>query len=265
MRGAHIIKFLDRSFNLDISVTCRIIEFFLAELKRRFDTGASPPFCVHFEMVPFRFPQKLRQMLTCFPSGSLRLEIGIQTLNPRIAALIGRPGYFEKNTCDPADELEVFDFLRNKTKAIVHADLIAGLPGEDLSSFAKGFDRLWLVQPTEIQLGILKRLPGTPISRYDVEYGMHYALEPPYEVLQTSAMPAHDLEKIKNFARFWEIIINRKNFTTIVAVLFPADKPVFFQFMAISNWLLEQFGRNWGIDRKDLQAALEKWKEYKKV
>jgi radical SAM superfamily enzyme YgiQ (UPF0313 family) len=261
MRGARTIKFLDRSFNLDTSVACRIIEFFLTELKtHQFNNNDSPPFCVHFEMVPFRFPNELRQLLKCFPVGSLRLEVGIQTLNPRTAALIGRPGYFGKNDYDPADELEALDFLRKETQALVHADLIAGLPGEDIFSFADGFDSLWLVQPAEIQLGILKCLPGTPISQHDSEYKMHYELYPPYEVLQTSTMSIDDLEKIKNFARFWEIIINRKNFTKEVAALFPWDKPVFFRFMAISDWLLKRFGRNWGIDRKELQAALKEWK-----
>jgi radical SAM superfamily enzyme YgiQ (UPF0313 family) len=260
MRRVRIIKFLDRSFNLDTSVACRIIEFFLTELKiHQLNSGRFPSFCVHFEMVPFRFPWELRQMLKCFPAGSLRLEIGIQTLNPRVAALIGRPGYFGKSHVEPIDELEALDFLQKETEALVHADLIAGLPGEDISSFAEGFDRLWLMQPAEIQLGILKCLPGTPISRYNAVYNMHYASGPPYEVLETSAMPAHDLDKIKNFARFWEIIINRKNFTKNVTALFPSDKPVFLRFMAVSAWLLERFGRNWGIDRKDLQAALEEW------
>jgi hypothetical protein len=43
--------------------------------------------------------------------------------------------------------------------------------------------------PHEIQVGILKRLRGTPIVRHDAEHGMVYAAEPPYEVLQTAAVP----------------------------------------------------------------------------
>ena len=53
---------------------------------------------------------------------------------------------------------------------IVHVDLIAGLPGEDVASFAQGFDRLWALQPHEIQVGILKRLRGTPIIRHTGPY-----------------------------------------------------------------------------------------------
>jgi hypothetical protein len=84
---------------------------------------------------------------------------------------------------------------------------------------------------------------------------MRYALDPPYEVLETAALPQGDLERIKNFARFWELIMNRGNFPE-TAPLFPPGEPVFDCFMALSERLLARFGRNWGIDRKDLRAAL---------
>ncbi|MDR3166718.1 MAG: DUF4080 domain-containing protein [Treponema sp.] len=241
-RGARTFKFLDRTFNLNIGQARRILEFFLDRLR--------PSLCVHFEMVPGRFPPELREILPRFPPGSLRLEVGIQTFNPETAALIGR-------SSDPEGELEVLRFLREGTHAIVHADLIAGLPGEDLASFAQGFDRLWAVRPTEIQPGILKRLPGTPLSRQDKDWDMVYSPQPPYEVLETAVLPVRDLDRLKNFARFWELIVNRGAFPDLAPALFPEGKPVFGPFMALSDWLLERFGRNWGIDRKELRAALE--------
>ncbi|WP_010256340.1 B12-binding domain-containing radical SAM protein [Treponema primitia] len=241
-RGARSFKFLDRTFNLDIERAGRILEFFLERLE--------PPMYVHFEMVPSRFPRELREALTRFPPGSLRLELGIQTLNRETAARIGRP-------VDPERELEVLDFLRRETQAIVHADLIAGLPGEDMASFARGFDRLWQVRPTEIQLGILKCLPGTAMNRHIEPFGMRFNPNPPYEVLETAVMPPEDLDRIKNFARFWELIVNRGVFPHELSALFPEGVPIFAPFMALSDRLLEQFGRNWGIDRRDLQSALK--------
>ncbi|MDR0721940.1 MAG: DUF4080 domain-containing protein [Treponema sp.] len=257
-RGARAFKFLDRSFNLDIPRAKRIMEVFLEHLKRSapFPVQGKPPLWVHFEMLPSRFPVELRELLTRFPPGTLRLEIGIQTFNPETAALIGRPS-------DPAQELEVLAFLREKTKAIVHADLIAGLPGEDLDSFAEGFDRLWAVRPTEIQLGILKCLPGTPLARRHAEYGIRFNPEPPYEVLETAALSTSDLDRIKNFARFWELIVNRGAFTELLPSLVPEGKAVFTAFMALSDWLLSRFQRNWGIDRKELGGALEEWVQFR--
>jgi radical SAM superfamily enzyme YgiQ (UPF0313 family) len=242
-RGARGFKFLDRTFNLDIERAGRILEIFLERL--------APGLYVHFEMVPSRFPRELREILTRFPPGSLRLELGIQTLNRETAARTGRAG-------DPERELETLDFLRRETKAIVHADLIAGLPGEDMRSFAEGFDRLWTVRPAEIQLGILKRLPGTAIGRHAEPFGMRFNAKPPYEVLETAALPGPDLDRIKNFARFWELIVNRGAFTDLIDQLFPRSAPVFAPFMALSDRLLERFGRNWGIDRRELRAAVVK-------
>ena len=243
-RGARSFKFLDRTFNLDMDRAIRILEFFLERLE--------PGLYVHFEMVPSRFPPELRETLKRFPPGSLRLEVGIQSLNPRTAALIGRPG-------DSRRELETLGFLRRETGAIVHADLIAGLPGEDLRSFARGFDRLWQVRPAEIQLGILKLLPGTPILRHAGPFGMRFNPEPPYEVLETAALPVADLNRLKNFARFWELIVNRGAFSALIDRLFPPETPVFAPFMALSDRLLARFGRNWGLDRRDLRIALEEW------
>jgi hypothetical protein len=252
-RGVRTFKFLDRTFNLDIPRARRIMEFFLERM--------SPAQCLHVEMVPSRFPPELRETLSRFRAGTLRLEIGIQTFNPETGALIKRPG-------NPGREIETLEFLRRKTEAIIHADLIAGLPGEDLASFGDGFDRLWRAlsadpppggfpAAAEIQLGILKCLPGAPIARHTESCGMRYSRRPPYEVMETSALPADALDRIKNFARFWERIVNRGNFPDLAPALFPAGEPVFRRFMELSDRLMKRFGRNWGIDRKALRQALE--------
>ena len=65
----------------------------------------------------------------------------------------------------------------------MHVDLIAGLPGEDVASFARGFDRLVELKPHEIQFGILKRLRGTPIIRHTVEFDLVFDPHPPYTIL----------------------------------------------------------------------------------
>ncbi|MCL2380425.1 MAG: DUF4080 domain-containing protein [Treponema sp.] len=266
-RGARTFKFLDRSFNLNIARAKRIMEFFLERLET---AKQERPFCVHFEMVPFRFPEELRKPLRRFPAGSLRLEVGIQTFNPQTAALINRAG-------GSGGEMETLEFLRRETCAIVHADLIAGLPGEDLASFGAGFDRLWQAlsavrrqsppgtefppglppsAPFEIQPGILKCLPGTAIARHNETHGMRYAPQPPYEVMETASLSAAELGRIKNFARFWEIIVNRNPFPDMLPRLLPPGQPVFDNFMLLSDRLLENFGRNWGIDRKELGEQL---------
>jgi hypothetical protein len=89
------------------------------------------------------------------------------------------------------------------------------------------------------------------------KYGIRYAAEAPYEVFQTAALCAGELDRIKNFARFWELVVNRGTFAGLASRLFPCGEPVFGRFMALSDRLRKRFGRNWGIDREDLRAALE--------
>ncbi|MDR1908566.1 MAG: cobalamin-dependent protein [Spirochaetaceae bacterium] len=260
-RGARSFKFLDRSFNADIPRARSILEFFLERMAGARPGGGAEagerPLCVHVEMTPSRFPAGLVEVLARFPPGGLRLEIGIQTLNPETAALVSRP-------LDGEAELAALRMLREETAAIIHADLIAGLPGEGLDSFASGFDRLWGALSggggesprPEIQLGILKLLPGAAIVRRSETYGMRYAAAPPYEVLETAALPRRDLERVKNYARFWELIVNRGAFADLEGELCPPGEPVFRSFMELSGRLLSRFGRNWGIDRRDLREAL---------
>ena len=252
-RGAKTFKFLDRTFNSNIKRAVQIIEFFLKKLKE------NKTFVVHFEIVPSILPQEFLEALSQFPPDSLRLEIGIQTLNPKVASLISRPS-------NPAKELENLRRLRKNTNAIIHADLIAGLPGEDLASFGRGFDLLWqtLSQPEpssatlrekeskkfEIQLGILKLLPGASISRHNETYKMRYNPLPPYEIEETINMNADEISRIKNFARFWETIVNHG------LLNIEDNKETFVRFMALSDSLFAHFGRNWGIDKFELKKII---------
>ena len=260
-RGVGTIKFLDRTFNANISRAKKIMEFFLERIKvLGIENKNGRPFTVHFEMVPSRFPGEIKEFLCRFPAGTLRLEIGIQTFNCKTAALI----QLSRNQTEIDEIIENLKFLRLKTSAILHVDLIAGLPGENLTSFAAGFDLLWQnlsgggpEQRFEIQLGILKNLPGTPIARHNEAYGMRYSDKPPYEVIETAALSFAELEKIKNFARFWETIVNRNNFTDFVENYLPPGKPVFDKFMTLSQTLLKKFGKNWGLDRQELKVFLE--------
>ncbi|MDR0554438.1 MAG: B12-binding domain-containing radical SAM protein [Treponema sp.] len=252
-RGARNFKFLDRTFNFHPRRARAIMEFFLERI-----LAERERLCVHFEMVPSRFPEEIREIIPRFPPGSLRLEIGVQTFNPETAARIRRP-------LDEATTGRTLEFLARNTHAILHVDLIAGLPGESLAGFGVGFDRLWqFLDPgsgssVEIQIGILKLLPGAAIARHSDACGMKYAPDPPYEALETAAMPREDLDRLKNFARFWELVMNRRKFPAFAAAFCPPGIPqrtVFWRFLALADGLLARFGRNWGIDRRDLEAAL---------
>lgn len=236
-RGAKQFKFVDRTFNLNLKVTQPILQFFLDRY--------TPGLFVHFEMIPDRLPEALRTMIEKFPPGSLQFEVGIQSLNPDVESRISRRQ-------DHARLEDNLTWLRDKTGVHVHADLIVGLPGEDLASFGRGFDRLYALRPQEIQVGILKRLRGTPIVRHDTDWGMVYSPHPPYEILQTNHASFDEIQKMRRFARYWDMVANSGKFVRTTALLLDTASP-FDRFFAFSDWLYQRTGqRTHGIALHDL-------------
>ncbi len=229
-RGVRHFKFVDRTFNLKLDITLKILAFF----RERVHLG----YVAHFELVPDRLPVELREVIADFPPATLQFEVGIQTFNPAVSKLISRRQNYEKLE-------DNFAFLRDHTHVHVHADLIAGLPGEDLASFALGFNRLVELSPEEIQLGILKRLRGTPIIRHTEKFEMVFSEYPPYEVLSTRDVSFTEMQTMKRFARFWDLVGNSGNFIGTIDYIL-GDSP-FDGFMAFSNWLFIQTGTTYKI------------------
>ncbi len=240
-RGARVFKFVDRTFNLNIRTSTQILSFFLERM--------TPDLFVHFEMVPDRFPQALRDVVAKFPAGSLQLEVGVQSLNPSVGELISRRQ-------DVAKLLDNLRFLRQETQAYLHVDLIVGLPGEDLASFATGFDTLVQTNPQEIQIGILKRLRGTPIVRHAEEYRMVFSDDPPYEILSTRDVSFHNLQRMERFARYWDLVSNSGNFVKSRSLIWQGRTSAFEEFMSWSDWLYARVGRRSSIELKSLFSHL---------
>jgi radical SAM superfamily enzyme YgiQ (UPF0313 family) len=225
-RGARHFKFVDRTFNLNIKTSRKILQFFLSKpLHDLF---------LHFELIPDRLPAELKALIEQFPPGCLQFEIGIQTFNPEVQQRISRKQDHDKT-------LDNLRYLFTQTKVHLHTDLIAGLPGEDLHSFAHGFDLLISLKAQEIQMGILKRLRGTPIIRHSEQYQMVFDPNPPYTVLSTSTMDSTTLFRINRFARYWDMIANSGRFSQSLPVML--DNNPFDRFMAFSDWLFSTTGQ----------------------
>ena len=225
-RGARHFKFVDRTFNLNVSSGRRILQFFLDRL--------SDDLFLHFEVVPDRLPDGLKELLPLFPPGSLQLEIGVQSFNLEVQALISRRQDNDRTT-------ENLRWLREHSHAHIHADLIVGLPGEDLTSFGAGFDRLYALGPHEIQVGILKRLRGAPIGRHVETFDLRFMPQPPYTVLSTDRIPFAAMQRMTRFARYWDLIGNSGRFTATLPLLL--DDAPFARFLTFSDWLFDRTGQ----------------------
>ncbi|MFA5688173.1 MAG: DUF4080 domain-containing protein [Kiritimatiellales bacterium] len=243
-RGARIFKFIDRSFNINTAHAAAVLNFFL----ERQQAGMM----LHLEWEPEILPPALEKILSGAPAGFFQLETGVQTFNAEVAERIHRrfnAGKIEQNIRK----------LAAMNSVHLHADLIAGLPGETFASIAGGFDRLHACGPQEIQLGILKKLHGAPIARHDVKWQMVYNTAPPYDVLQTATLSFVELQEIRRFARFWDITVNNGRFPHAAPLIWKKQPAVFAAFMEWSEWLYKRTGSSMGIAPVKLAGLLEKF------
>ena len=200
-------------------------------------------------------PEKLLPVLAEFPPGTVQLEAGIQTFNPAVAKLISRRqdnALLERN----------IRRILSETGCYIHADLVAGLPGETLHSFAEGFDRLYRMGAHEIQAGILKLLSGAPIARHTEKYGMKYSPLPPYEIRENSAVSFADMRRTRRFSRYWDIIANSGTFRGAARIICGgqgnAESP-FWRFMRFADALYAATHQTHSISRARLRNFIFEW------
>ena len=244
-RGARQFKFVDRTFNLKAEASARILQFFLDRLP---PAPTAPDLFVHFELIPDQLPDRLKVLIAQFPPGVLQFEIGIQSFNPEVQQRISRRQ-------DHAKTLANLNWLVTQSQAHLHTDLIFGLPGETLASFAQGFDTLYALRPHEIQLGLLKRLRGTPIARHTEAWGMVYDAEPPYAVQQTSVLSRDEVQRFVRLARYWDLVANSGRFSRTLALLLQGAS-AFAAWLAWSDWLWQRSGQTSGLSPETLVDQL---------
>ncbi|MDA3960974.1 MAG: DUF4080 domain-containing protein [Planctomycetota bacterium] len=257
-RGCRCFKFIDRTFNLDLTTCQRLLDFFYErwprdaagalvspEMSRQVAQGVdrNDSFFLHFEMVPDRFDENLLDGLARFPAGGVQLEVGVQTLDPEAGRRISR-------RIDAEATARNIGLIRQRTGAHIHADLIVGLPGEDVAGFARSFDELRAMGPHEIQVGILKLLPGAPIARHVEPHAMRFNPQPPYDVLQTDCIPFQRMQELKRFARYHDVFVNSDRFAGAMAALMDTAASAFAAFDAFAQWVFAETGQDHAINQQ---------------
>jgi radical SAM superfamily enzyme YgiQ (UPF0313 family) len=227
-RGVKHFKFVDRTFNIDKKRIKKLFDFYLENWRDGMQ--------LHFEIVPDKADDELIDMMAKFPFAGLHLEIGIQSTYKKSLDAISRK---QNNKL----AIKNIKKIRQKTKALVHADLVAGLPYETMESFANGFNELIEARPHQIQVGILKKLKGAPIARHQEVCDMKYSENPAYEILQTNTKTFMDLQEIKRFARYFDIFYNAENFPKTIEILIKTREKPFNAFMDFSKFIWEKTGQ----------------------
>jgi hypothetical protein len=105
-------------------------------------------------------------------------------------------------------------------------------------------------------VGILKRLRGTPITRHDGAWEMVYSAHPPYELLRNKLLDFAAMQRLRRFARFWDLTANSGNFVETTPLIWSGGLSPFAAFLDFSEWIYERLGRRHGIALERLGESL---------
>lgn len=186
------VKLLDRTFNADVNRALQIA---------RYMNEHCPNQIFQFEVVAQTLSEQLLDFFTKEADKKrFRFEIGVQSFHQPTLLSVGRYQN-EKRLCEVLTRM-------SQAGLTMHCDLIAALPYESLGQFQQSFNRLFDLQASEIQLGILKLLKGTKLRAQKDEFGMEYHHEPPYDVLETKWLSKQDLIDLSSCASAVEKFYN---------------------------------------------------------
>ncbi len=194
------IKFVDRTFNLDEKRTRAIMEYILSypsQVK------------VHFEINGELFSDDMLEFLASVPPGRFNFEIGIQsTFGPALQA-VGRRQNWDRLSQNILK-------LGSAGNIHLHLDLIAGLPGENYTSFKDSFNMVYGLRPHMLQLGFLKVLKGSPLTQ-DLEL-YQYACQshPPYQVISNRDLSFEDIITLTRIEELLGIYYNSQEMAAAV-------------------------------------------------
>lgn len=198
------VKFIDRTFNCNHDHAMEIWKYI-----NDHDNGITN---FHFEVAADLMTDEEIVLLGTMRPGLVQLEIGVQTANTETLKVINRITDILKIEKAAAK-------IRKGENIHLHLDLIAGLPLENYESFGKSFDRVYAMQPHQLQLGFLKVLKGTAIWQQAKEHGIVYQERPPYEVLYTKWLSYDEILKLKQIEEMVELYFNSNQFFYTLPVL----------------------------------------------
>lgn len=191
------VKFVDRTFNCKHEHAMEIWRY-IAE----HDNGITN---FHFEISADLLNEEELALMKEMRPGLIQLEIGVQSTNPGTIREIKRTMNFDRLSV-------ITGKIRDMNNIHQHLDLIAGLPYEDIESFARSFDDVYRLKPHQLQLGFLKVLKGSYMEEMCETYGLVYKSAPPYEVLYTKWLSYEDVLKLKGMEEMVEVYYNSRQF-----------------------------------------------------
>lgn len=214
------VKFVDRTYNVNKN-------HFLPIMKHLATTECTTNF--HFEITADLLDEEVLEFLKSVPKGRFQFEIGVQSTNPLTLEHVGRKNDWRRLR-------EVVMALKENQNIHLHLDLIAGLPYEDMQSFANSFNDVFLLKPDVLQLGFLKLLHGSPLKEKMHDYGYVAMDMPPYEVLANNVISYKEIRKLKILEEVFESIYNSNRFKTTVKWFISISSSAFTFFNKLADY-----------------------------
>ena len=231
-KKVRLVKFVDRTFNCNFKFSTAIWEFLInSDTKTQF----------HFEIsADILKPQEL-EILRKAPKNRFQFEVGVQTTNDDVLRQINR----FVNFSDIKEKVLELLAIKNIKQ---HLDLIAGLPGEDYTSFKKSFNDVYSIGPEEIQLGFLKLLRGSSMREEAELYDMKYSPYPPYEILSTKDISYDELLVLKKVEHMVDKYYNPQKFNNVIKFFIDKFETPFDFFLSLGEFfeMKGYFNRNIG-------------------
>ena len=216
------VKFVDRTFNVDIKRCNRILKF-LAEKETQTN--------FHFEIAGDLIDDEMIAIVSASPKGRFQFEIGIQSTH--------------EPTLDAIDRKTHTETVLSRTKALiaagkahVHVDLIAGLPYETLEIFEQSFNDIYALHADMFQLGFLKLLKGTKIRREAERFDYVYRSFPQYEIIANRFISSEELITLKRIEVLVDAIVNRGRLTVSREYIIGYFRSPYDFFKALSDFAL---------------------------
>ena len=216
-RGVREVRLLDRTFNFPLERGRRLLQMFREEF---------PEMRFHLELHPQLMDEPLKEELRKALPGQLHIEAGVQCLDNAVQRLVGR-------NSDSAAVLEGLKFLTSQSAFETHADLLAGLPGQGLKHIFADTASLMTFNTAEIQLEVLKALPGTPLREIAPRYGICYTPEAPYDVMKTDTITLEEMQLVRDFSRLLDMTYNHSALHSVIFAInkeLPGFLPDFLDF-----------------------------------
>ncbi|GEL07951.1 B12-binding domain-containing radical SAM protein [Salisediminibacterium halotolerans] len=221
--GAKMIKFVDRTFNINREYALEIFQFLIDNHQ-----GCQFQFEITADIMR---PEVLDFLNENAPKGIFRFEIGVQSTNEETNAIVKRKQNFNKLS-------RTVQKIKEGGKIDQHLDLIAGLPEENYDSFRQTFNDVFAMRPEELQLGFLKMLRGTGMREMADHYGYAFMDHAPYEILSNNVLPFDDILRIQRLEDVLEKYWNSRRFDLTMTDLMNRSVHSPFDFF-------QQFGDLW--------------------